>query len=671
MWLTVKQVAEHLGVSEKTVRRRIKKGEWETKESAFDHGVRIMVQVGHPEVGQVGQVGQSRLDKVGQVGQVGHPEVDRLDTSEPEKIETQHIEKWQWEELTAEQEKYALARASLVTDIEKIISKHESKLEGWESAYNMYLNKMIGSNSIELEGSKSERTLRRWIKTYLESGRDYRSLAPVRGKKAEHSVPAELQRELLSLLLHPNRLSKSSAIEYLGLKLQKEGGELPCSKRTLLRWINSWEKRHRAEWTLAREGQKAYRDKIGMLITRDQNALEVGDVCVIDGHTLNFRIVDPKTGKPRRMTLIMCYDWASRMPVGCSINLTENTESILLAVRAAVINYGFAPRILYIDNGKAFRAKIFNKKPEQDLPDLAEELPGLFYRLGSEPVFATPYNARAKVVERYFHTMNENFERFICSFSGASIGDKPATMKRNEKWISKLKDRKPITIEDFKMLFNMWIYEYYGKREHRGLEGNKPLEIFQEGVQAVDRSRIIHPRELQYLLMSENKIKITNKGIRLFGMQFWAEELVGMAGDLAYVQYDIMDMRRVWVYREGRRGFVCVAERDNAVHPMYRLADAKSKSEVEKKIRQQRSIEKKHRKLTETLMERVSDESSLFDSEAAEQGRIFREDYRYLPGGDEDKEIDLRKLENQIPEKADEDKEEVSELAELLKTMGL
>lgn len=48
-------------------------------------------------------------------------------------------------------------------------------------------------------------------------------------------------------------------------------------------------------------------------------------------------------------------------------------------------------------------------------------------------VFAKPYNARAKVIERFFLEFQEEFEKMMPSYIGTSIEDKPAWLKRGEK----------------------------------------------------------------------------------------------------------------------------------------------------------------------------------------------------------------------------------------------
>ena len=170
-------------------------------------------------------------------------------------------------------------------------------------------------------------------------------------------------------------------------------------------------------------------------IVRDISKLEVGDVLIADGHTLNFQVINPFTGKPTRATLVGFLDWKSTALVGYEIMMSENTQCIASALRNAIINLGMIPKVIYQDNGKAFKAKYFHdKQGEKNLSrsltgarcdflaqasknqhtcqyiDFDEEgFNGIYANLGIKSVFAKPYNARAKVIERFFLEFQEEF----------------------------------------------------------------------------------------------------------------------------------------------------------------------------------------------------------------------------------------------------------------------
>ena len=96
-----------------------------------------------------------------------------------------------------------------------------------------------------------------------------------------------------------------------------------------------------------REGEKAYHDQSEKNIETDNTKVEDGDVLIADGHTRNFQVINPFTGKPTRATLVGFLDWKSTALVGYEIMMTENTQCIASALRNAIINLGIIPKVVY------------------------------------------------------------------------------------------------------------------------------------------------------------------------------------------------------------------------------------------------------------------------------------------------------------------------------------
>ena len=98
------------------------------------------------------------------------------------------------------------------------------------------------------------------------------------------------------------------------------------------------------------------------------------------------------------------------------------------ALRNAVLNLGRIPKIVYQDNGRAFRAKYFQSCNFDEAG-----FNGVYANLGIKSVFAKVRNAKAKVIERFFREFQEEFEKMMISYTGTSIQDKPARLMRGEK----------------------------------------------------------------------------------------------------------------------------------------------------------------------------------------------------------------------------------------------
>lgn len=402
-----------------------------------------------------------------------------------------------------------------------------------------------------LIGDVSEKTLYRLDRKLRQAQDDYRELCDGRGgwrahgttKWRERALPKEAQEALLICYLQPNRptfrLAHHAALAILG-KHGVRTGDLP-SEATWRRWFEDWSKLHHDLVVLGREGEKAYIDQCAPFITRDTSRLEVGQVLVADGHDLNFEILHPETGRPCRMKLIVFFDWASRMPVGWQIMPTENVIAISAALRNAIVHLGKVPKVVYLDNGRAFKAKLFT---ETD-PEI-EELRGLYARLGIATIFAEPYRARSKVVERFFLTVGEQFEQLMPSYCGSDIAHKPAWRARNEKFHQAWKEARDQgwvpNIREAAHLIALY-FKWYGEQPHEGIGRRRPIDVLLEGIgPGVDVSEL--NREFLW------RVPVTPRRcrVRLYGIDYESDCLHGLRPEkgAAIAHIDTADLSRIY-----------------------------------------------------------------------------------------------------------------------------
>lgn len=412
-------------------------------------------------------------------------------------------------------------------------------------------------------GKVANKTLRKWSWALKKSNYDMRVLAPRFGqhRKGRRMVTDDELQGMLKWALHPNRLRISQIIRWTKRELKKDGASSPSSEATLRRAILDWKAEHYDIWVFAREGEKALSDKVLPYIERDASRLGVGDIFVADGHVLNFTIINPFTGRPGRAMLLMFYDWASAYPAGWNIMFTENIQNIHAALRRAILNLGKIPKFVCLDNGKAFKAKVFC---DTDINLEQAGIQGLYARLGIETYFARKYNARAKVIERFFETFNE-VERLIPSYTGASIKDKPAYLMRNERIHKKLHNPWVPTIAEAGEIIKAWAWDEYAKRPHSGLGGAHPAQLWEAG-----KGLGIDEEPLRFLMMSQEVKGIGRNGITLMGVHYWDEALYGYRKKVL-VRYDIEDLEKIHVYTQDGATFLCEARPVSAVHPLARM----------------------------------------------------------------------------------------------------
>lgn len=362
-----------------------------------------------------------------------------------------------------------------------------------------------------------------------------------------------------------------------------------------------------------REGEKAYHDKVEGYIERDISLLKVGDVLIADGHVLNFQVINPFTGKPTRATLVGFLDWKSTALVGYEIMMTENTQCIASALRNAIINLGMIPKVVYQDNGKAFKAKYFQSCNFDE-----EGFNGVYANLGIKSVFAKPYNARAKVIERFFLEFQEEFEKMMISYTGTSIENKPAWMKRGEKlhreMHAKLTKNKIPTVQEAIKYIDCWIEYHNGKpcpndktktikqcladceQRLKGSEKSETATPFNASNQANSvQKQDIDKNILNDLMMKTETRTINKHGITFLGMHYRSEAILGIR-DMVNIRYSLFDLSKVYVHSI-KGEFLCVARRVEKTHPMaYHLGTVADMEDFKQKIQKQQRQFKKAKK---------------------------------------------------------------------------
>ena len=413
----------------------------------------------------------------------------------------------------------------------------------------------------ELIGKVTKQALYRWGRQLKEAEGCFTALCDYRGWAQSYdplgSIGPEAEAIFKDLYLVPERPSVALAHRSMCAILEQKSLPLP-SLRSTYRFIRRYEKDHKDEVTLMRDGEKALADFVGPYITRDDSQLEVGDVLVADGHVLNFTSLHPFTGRPVRQMLIVWFDWASRMPVGWELMPAENTIAIASALQMAIKNLGKYPKVAYLDNGRAFRAKYFTDTSQSKFDG---EMKGLFGRLNIAVQFAKPYRGRSKVVERFFGTMSEQCARLLPSYSGRSIADKPAHLLRNEKFHAARHDDYVPTTEQALDIWREYV-GWYAQQPHRGLNGRKPIEVLAAGKgPGVDLAR------LDNAMMWRRTVRPRKCRFRLAGIDYESDALYGLDQEIT-IYYAWNDLSEIKMYATSDRRYLGVARPVEALHPM-------------------------------------------------------------------------------------------------------
>ncbi len=487
-------------------------------------------------------------------------------------------------EFTPEKsKKIALARLDLLNQWKEFRRKSENKLQADYDFVN--LHNTSNSHLFGILGKISRGSLHRW-KTILNDTEDYTKLIPqYRYAKIDEYRTCLTDEEIkifMGLLLHPNRLCIGKAIALTKYKLQQQGQSYIPADITFRKYANWFKKNNYDKWVLARDGEKVLSDKVEPYIKRDASLLEVGNILVADGHILNFNVINPFTGKPTRATLVGFLDWKSTALVGYEIMLEENTQCIASALRNSIINLDMIPKIVYQDNGRAFRAKYFTDN--KGFSELGFN--GLYSKLGIETVFARPYNARAKVIERFFKEFQEGFEKLLPSYVGSCIDNKPAYLMRNEKLHKQLHNDFVPTLEETIKMIEMWL-NFKNSQPCPNATDKTITEVLEER-----KRQNININLLDDLMLATEVKTIQRNGIRFLNCDYFDERLYGFKSKVL-IKYNLFDLTSIKVYTT-KGEYLCTAGRVTETHPMAKLLGTVTDFEdYKQKIVKQRKLHKK------------------------------------------------------------------------------
>jgi len=454
--------------------------------------------------------------------------------------------------------KIAMARFEFLEKINEFIKKNSdmNKTDAIRLFLSQYNNREIHLYLFDVLGEISIQTYYRWQKEY-DSTKSYNILIPLNiYKSAKPELTEEEEKEFKKYLLSPNKPSLMTAYRLTKHNLYLKNIPSPSSYYTFKRYAEKFIRENYHTYILAREGEKALKDYAAPYILRDISKLKPGQVLVADGHTLNFEVINPYTGKPCRATIIGYLDWYSFRLAGFEIMVTENVQAIASALRNAIVTIGKIPEYCYQDNGKAFAARYFT-----NIPQLSETgIAGLFHRLGTKPIFSLPYNARTKVIERYWKLFTDYFERQAPTFTGSNIDDKPAWRKQNEKLHKALHRQYIPTIEETIYIINNYYIPFMDSLPCPHQKNKSIGEVFNEA-----KGEGIDINNLDFLMLESKNVKIYRNGIRFLGRFYYNEALFGISGT-ATIKYSFFDVSKIYVYIDNQ--LLCAAEPVPLCHPL-------------------------------------------------------------------------------------------------------
>ncbi len=369
-------------------------------------------------------------------------------------------------------------------------------------------------------------TLRRWVKTYIDSGRDPMSLAPKykEGDGPGTRVLDEQTRDLLMLFYCDQRKWSMSHC----VRKAEEVTEKAIDYTSARRFLQSLPK---AFVIMRREGKDKYNNLVNPFTIRDPELLYPMQRAVSDHHMLDFMV--RHEGRVFRPWLTAFTDFRSRIPLGWTIVEKPDKWSILLAFYRMTEQYGLADEIS-IDNGKDYKSHLLNGKSVKTRVDdkyngftdeRIIEMEGIFSSLGIETIFATPYHGQSKPIERWFGTLAEDFSKEQSSYVGSNTASRPDEIKELLRNIRKMEKRQSLpTLYHVQAAFDIWVEKWANTWKHsgKGMNGKTPMQVFNENRKP---ARMLHENSKKLIFTEPIGTRLVSRtGITLNSINYYSNK---------------------------------------------------------------------------------------------------------------------------------------------------
>jgi putative transposase len=405
------------------------------------------------------------------IRQSAHPDFSPVRTSE------QVGEQLDEDKLSDEQRELLRQRVRIVTGwIELLLATPRGETE---AAMNRYLDHVAQAEGMVI----SPRTLDYWRgrwdaqkKAGLIDGR-----WKIKGAQDDEQRDpyADFYAELETWYLDQNERKVRACYKLAVAHAHRRHWSIP-SYRQACRHI---EKIDKARRTLGRKGNEAFANKIASFIQRDytrivdhgvERQLESNDIWCADDHLCDCLV--SYQGRLIRPWLSAIEDIRSRKIVGWHFTPgSPDATSIFLAIRNAILATDLCtPKFFYCDNGKTFDCYMLQgatkkerqawrwEKKKVRVEHDRRHFKGILGAMECEVWHAIAFNAKAKPVERFFGTYEDQFGKLEQTYCGRNPQEKPEHLEeRLEKGLAP-------TFEQYVQRAATWIAQVYHTQIHSG-----------------------------------------------------------------------------------------------------------------------------------------------------------------------------------------------------------
>lgn len=314
----------------------------------------------------------------------------------------------------------------------------------------------------------------------------------------------------------------------------------------------------------ARKGSAAANKRYGFFIKRDYSDLLAGECLVSDHAQLDVACVYKDRGREK-----IAYPWVtawrdfkSGFWTAWDLHVEPPcSDHIFLTTYRTGVTHGI-PLYMILDNSKDFRCKSFAGGRNHHKLDVDEaKMTSLTAALEITTIFAWPYNAQSKSIERDFLRNKEWFSKHSPLYRGGNVLERPEDHEKHKK------SGAVMTIDELREILDGFIENVVALTPvSSGYRAGKcPREIWEEEYpQAIKRGKVRHVSKQALMLFCTQTSAVRQIGRRGFhdaelGVYYYDYWMEGQRGRKVYLRRDPQDVREAFVFDALNHSFINTA----------------------------------------------------------------------------------------------------------------
>lgn len=382
----------------------------------------------------------------------------------------------------------------------------------------------------------------------------------------------------------------------------------------------------------ARHGAAAANRRYGFYIKRNYDDILSGECWVSDHAQVDVAVVCKEHGREKVVFpwVTVWRDFKSGKWLGWDLHAEgPNSDHIFQSFYRAAVQHGI-PSYIYLDNGKDYRSKDFAGGRNNHRLDIDEKrTSSLTSALGITAIFAWPYNAQSKPIERDFLRNKAWFSQHNIGYRGGNVVERPEGLN------DKIAAGKLMTLEALDGILTSFIQDISNQsvvsKGHR--QGKSPDEIWTEEYQIAIQKGLVRFTTKQALVLfccrTSSVMTIGRRGVRdtELGIDYYGDWMEGQKGRKVYLRRDPKHMEDAWVFD---------AKTNDYLNQAYLMPETPAlartdiqKRELKQMIAVKRASNRIHKIFASTDADNIPFEQRM--AALAQATRIVNEQRQYIP----------------------------------------